>query len=77
MMAISSLENFPAICDATVLHPSDSPEITRVPRGFATKFYTEQGTYDLVGNNLPVFFICDAIKFPGIVHFQTKSMINR
>ena len=40
----------------------------RDPRGFAVKFYTEEGNYDLVGNNLPVFFIRDAIKFPDMVH---------
>ncbi len=37
-------------------------------RGFATKFYTEDGNYDLVANNIPIFFIQDAIKFPDIVH---------
>ena len=37
-------------------------------RGFATKFYTDQGNYDLVGNNFPVFFIQDGIKFPDFVH---------
>lgn len=37
-------------------------------RGFATKFYTDEGNYDLVGNNMPVFFIQDAIKFPDFVH---------
>jgi len=37
-------------------------------RGFATKFYTEEGNYDLVGNNIPVFFISDAIKFPDLIH---------
>jgi catalase len=37
-------------------------------RGFATKFYTEQGNYDLVANNIPIFFIQDAIKFPDVVH---------
>lgn len=40
----------------------------RDARGFATKFYTEEGNYDLVGNNIPVFFIQDAIKFPDLVH---------
>jgi len=40
---------------STVIHSSGSTEIARDPRGFATKFYTEQGNYDLVGNNLPVF----------------------
>src|SRR5690606_12219687 len=37
-------------------------------RGFATKFYTEEGNYDLVGNNIPIFFIQDAIKFPDLIH---------
>lgn len=40
----------------------------RDTRGFATKFYTEEGVFDLVGNNIPVFFIQDGIKFPDIVH---------
>jgi catalase len=37
-------------------------------RGFAVKFYTDEGNFDLVGNNIPVFFIQDAIKFPDLVH---------
>ena len=37
-------------------------------RGFATKFYTSEGNWDLVGNNIPVFFIQDAIKFPDLIH---------
>lgn len=45
-----------------------SADSVRDPRGFSTKFYTEDGNYDLVGNNLPVFFIRDAIKFPDMVH---------
>lgn len=45
-----------------------SNETVRDGRGFATKFYTEEGNYDLVGNNHPVFFIQDAIKFPDLVH---------
>lgn len=45
-----------------------SAETVRDPRGFAVKFYTREGNYDLVGNNLPVFFIRDAIKFPDMVH---------
>ena len=53
---------------SSVVHPSGSPETLRDPRGFATKFYTEEGNWDLVGNNLPVFFIRDAIKFPDMVH---------
>lgn len=51
-----------------VIHGGTSPETLRDPRGFATKFYTEEGNYDLVGNNLPVFFIRDAMKFPDMVH---------
>ncbi|MGE6229080.1 catalase [Paenibacillus chitinolyticus] len=53
---------------STVIHPSGSPETLRDPRGFAVKFYTSEGNYDLVGNNLPVFFIRDALKFPDMVH---------
>lgn len=62
---------------STVVHQKGSPETYRDPRGFATKFYTEQGNYDLVGNNLPVFFIRDAIKFPDMVHaFKPSPMTN-
>jgi catalase len=61
---------------STVVHSSGSPEIARDPRGFATKFYTEQGNYDLVGNNLPVFFIRDAIKFPDMVHSLKPSPVT-
>lgn len=53
---------------STVIHGVGSPETARDPRGFAVKFYTEEGNYDIVGNNLPVFFIRDAIKFPDMVH---------
>ncbi len=58
---------------STVIHPSGSPEALRDPRGFATKFYTKDGNWDLVGNNLPVFFIRDAIKFPDMVHSLKPS----
>ncbi|PLR32608.1 catalase [Chimaeribacter californicus] len=51
-----------------VVHGNHSPETLRDPRGFATKFYTTQGNWDLVGNNFPTFFIRDAIKFPDMVH---------
>ncbi|WP_425458213.1 catalase [Collimonas rhizosphaerae] len=61
---------------STVIHPSGSPETLRDPRGFATKFYTDQGNWDLVGNNLPVFFIRDAIKFPDMVHSLKPSPIT-
>ena len=53
---------------STVTHGGHSPETLRDPRGFAVKFYAEDGNWDLVGNNLPVFFIRDAIKFPDVIH---------
>ena len=45
-----------------------SADTVRDTRGFATKFYTDEGTFDLVGNNIPVFFIQDGIKFPDVIH---------
>ncbi|WP_096156242.1 catalase [Bacillus sp. FJAT-45066] len=53
---------------STVVGSRGSGELARDARGFATKFYTEEGNYDLVGNNIPVFFIQDAMKFPDLVH---------
>lgn len=53
---------------SSVVHGNHSPETLRDPRGFATKFYTTEGNWDLVGNNFPTFFIRDAIKFPDMVH---------
>ncbi|WP_100401817.1 catalase [Bacillus sp. FJAT-42315] len=53
---------------STVIHGKHSPETARDPRGFSVKFYTEEGNYDFVGNNLPIFFIRDAIKFPDVIH---------
>ncbi|MEU8119099.1 catalase [Spirillospora sp. NPDC049024] len=53
---------------STVIGGRDSAETARDPRGFAIKFYTEDGNWDLVGNNLAVFFIRDAIKFPDVIH---------
>jgi len=53
---------------STVQGPRGSADTVRDVRGFATKFYTREGNYDLVGNNMPVFFIQDAIKFPDFVH---------
>jgi len=61
---------------STVVHGNGSPETLRDPRGFATKFYTEEGNYDIVGNNLPVFFIRDAMKFPDMVHSFKPSPVN-
>ena len=63
---------------STVIHGGHSPETLRDPRGFATKFYTEDGNWDLVGNNLKVFFIRDAVKFPDLVHsFKPDPVTNR
>lgn len=53
---------------SSVVHGNHSPETLRDPHGFATKFYTSEGNWDLVGNNFPTFFIRDAIKFPDMVH---------
>ena len=53
---------------STVAGSRGSADTVRDVRGFATKFYTDQGNYDLVGNNFPVFFIQDGIKFPDFVH---------
>ncbi len=53
---------------STVAGSRGSTDLARDVRGFAVKFYTEEGIYDLVGNNIPVFFIQDAIKFPDLVH---------
>ncbi len=53
---------------STVAGSRGSSDLARDARGFAVKFYTEEGNFDLVGNNIPVFFIQDAIKFPDLVH---------
>ncbi len=53
---------------STVLGSRGSADTVRDTRGFATKFYTDEGNWDLVGNNMPVFFIQDGIKFPDIIH---------
>jgi len=53
---------------STVAGNKGSPDLARDVRGFAVKIYTKQGNWDIVGNNIPVFFIQDAIKFPDIVH---------
>jgi catalase len=53
---------------STVAGSRGSTDLARDVRGFAVKFYTEEGNYDLVGNNIPVFFIQDAMKFPDFVH---------
>ena len=61
---------------STVMGYRGSPEAARDPRGFATKFYTDQGNWDLVGINEPVFFIRDAIKFPDFVHANKPSPVT-
>ena len=53
---------------STVAGSRGSTDMARDVRGFAVKFYTDEGNYDLVGNNIPVFFIQDAIKFPDLIH---------
>lgn len=58
---------------STVGGGQDSSDYARDPRGFAVKFYTEEGNWDLVGNNTPVFFIRDPQKFPDFVHSQKKN----
>ena len=57
---------------STVAGELGSPDTVRDPRGFAVKFYTEQGNYDLVGNNTPVFFVRDASKFQDFIHSQKR-----
>src|SRR6201989_1380387 len=57
---------------STVAGEQGSPDTARDPRGFALKFYTEQGNYDLVGNNTPVFFVRDASKFQDFIHSQKR-----
>ena len=53
---------------STVAGSKGSPDLARDVRGFAVKFYTQEGTWDLVGNNMPIFFIQDAMKFPDLIH---------
>ena len=61
---------------STVGHGGHSPETLRDPRGFAVKFYTEDGNWDLVGNNLKIFFIRDALKFPDLIHSQKPDPVT-
>lgn len=61
---------------STVGGERGSADTARDPRGFALKFYTEDGNYDLVGNNTPVFFIRDALKFPDFIHTQKRDPEN-
>ncbi|SUA75282.1 Catalase [Nocardia otitidiscaviarum] len=57
---------------STVAGEQGSPDTWRDPRGFAVKFYTEDGNYDIVGNNTPIFFIKDPIKFPDFIRSQKR-----
>ncbi|MBS4220727.1 catalase [Bacillus sp. FJAT-49711] len=61
---------------STVAGSAHSPETLRDPRGFAVKFYTDEGNWDLVGNNLKIFFIRDAMKFPDMIHAFKHSPVN-
>ncbi|MFE5535290.1 catalase [Streptomyces sp. NPDC056492] len=61
---------------STVAGEQGSPDTWRDPRGFALKFYTEQGNYDLVGNNTPVFFVRDASKFQDFIRSQKRRPDN-
>eukprot|EP00128_Syssomonas_multiformis_P008627 Colp12_sorted_trinity150504_noHs@19483 len=58
---------------STVGGEKGSADTERDPRGFAVKFYTEEGNWDMVGNNTPVFFIRDPIKFPDFIHTQKRN----
>jgi catalase len=58
---------------STVAGELGSPDTARDPRGFAVKFYTEEGNWDMVGNNTPVFFIRDALKFSDFIHSQKRD----
>lgn len=61
---------------STVGGEKGSADTARDPRGFAVKFYTNKGNYDIVGNNTPVFFIRDAIKFPDFIHSQKRNPVT-
>ena len=61
---------------STVMGYRGSPEQARDPRGFAIKFYTQQGNWDMVGINWPIFFIRDAIKFPDFVHANKPNAVT-
>jgi catalase len=65
-----------AIRFSTVAGGRDSSEAIRDPRGFAVKLYTEDGNWDLVGNNIGVFFIRDAMKFPDFIHSQKPDPVT-
>lgn len=61
---------------STVAGEQGHADTVRDPRGFALKFYTDEGNYDLVGNNTPLFFVRDAIKFPDFIHTQKRDPVT-
>jgi len=65
-----------AVRFSTVGGESGSADTARDPRGFAVKFYTEEGNWDLVGNNTPIFFIRDPIFFPSFIHTQKRNPVT-
>jgi catalase len=58
---------------STVAGEKGSADTERDPRGFAVKFYTEEGNWDMVGNNTPIFFVRDPSKFPDFIHSQKRN----
>ncbi|XP_066439608.1 catalase-like isoform X2 [Eleutherodactylus coqui] len=62
-----------AVRFSTTTGESGTSDVVRDPRGFAVKFYTEQGNWDIVGNNTPIFFIRDPIMFPSLSHAQKRN----
>jgi len=65
-----------AVRYSTVGGESGSADTARDPRGFAVKFYTEEGNWDLVGNNTPIFFIRDPLHFPNFIHTQKRNPVT-
>ncbi|GFV10079.1 catalase [Trichonephila clavipes] len=64
------------LCHEELPGESGSADSARDPRGFAIKFYTEEGNWDLVGNNTPIFFIRDPILFPSFIHSQKRNPVT-
>lgn len=65
-----------AVRFSTVIHSVGSPEFLRDPRGFAIKFYTEEGNYDIVGLSFPIFFIRDGIRFPEMIRSLKPNPVD-
>ena len=65
-----------AVRFSTVGGESGSADTARDPRGFAVKFYSEEGNWDLVGNNTPIFFIRDPLLFPNFIHTQKRNPVT-